>query len=111
MLRKIWEFVWGKNLVVYRLRKALRKLYEGYPTHKYSGYLQRSIQFQQGIKVLEDDKIIKKMGRDPDGNPTHRLLPEGLRLVELWNTERLTLILLDLILFQILLAIDLKFLF
>jgi|TARA_Y100000034_G_C6855381_1_gene388659 hypothetical protein len=42
MLKKIWKFlkriVWGKDLVVYELRKFLRTLYEGYPTHAFFDY-------------------------------------------------------------------------
>ncbi|MBU0977054.1 MAG: hypothetical protein KKD18_01425 [Nanoarchaeota archaeon] len=85
----IKEIILGKKLVVYEQRKALRKLYEGYPTHIFSGYLQKRIKFKEGIRVLEEDGIIKEDGLDPDGEPAHRLTAEGLRLVESWNMERL----------------------
>lgn len=107
MLDKIKQIFFGKKLVVYKLRKALRKLYEGYPTHLFSGYLERDIRLEAGIRNLEEDGIIKRDGLDPDGNPAHRLTGEGLRLVELWNIERLTLIIIILALIEILLIINL----
>jgi len=88
MLKKIWELIWGKNLVVYKLRKYLRKLYEGYPSYWYFGYEDTNRELRAGIPILIEDEIIKKhqtLNR-------YRLTAEGLRLVENWNTERIALI-------------------
>jgi len=113
MLKKIWKFlkriVLGRDLVIYRLRKYLRKLYEGYPTHSFYNY-DLTYEIKTGITRLENDKIIKSTGKH-FGVKMHRLLPKGIRLVELWNMERLTIILLILVLLQILLSINLKFFF
>ena len=106
MLKKIKELIFGRNLVVYRLRKVLRKLYEGYPTHQYTGYLQQEIGFKEGIDNLEEDGIIKQDSIDQNLNPSYRLTANGLRLVELWNTERLTLFILLLALIEIFLWLN-----
>jgi len=86
---RIKHWIRGEKLVVYELRKALRKLYEGYPTHVFTGYLHKSIKLQEGINILERDGIIKKVGSEPDNLAKHRLTVEGLKLVESWNMERL----------------------
>lgn len=87
-------------------------MYEGYPTHSYFGYLERDIKFQLGIDNLEEDGIIRKGGKSPDGRQMYRLTGEGLKLVEQWHAEKInkaTMILSFIILYltvnQIILAI------
>lgn len=110
MLKKIWKFlkkiVWGKDLVVYRLRKYLRKLYDGYPTHAFYGY-EITNEIVEGIQNLKDDKVIKFIGTDENGKDNYRLTAEGLRLVEIWNTEKLTLWVLLILLIEIFIIINL----
>ncbi|MFH1376209.1 MAG: hypothetical protein ABIH25_01100 [Candidatus Woesearchaeota archaeon] len=123
MFKKIWEFIWGKKLVVHKLKKYLRKLYEGYPSHYFYGY-EKIEGIEEGIKHLIEDGIIKgveshtiykrssiktKYGGivlEPVIEQKYRLTAEGLRLVELWNTERLTLLILLLSLTQLLILIN-----
>jgi len=110
MIKKTWKFlkriVLGRDLVVYRLRKYLRKLYEGYPTHYFYGY--EIVQgIEEGIENLIEDGIIKgqefqdghKQGKTPKYGllmfipimkRKYRLTAEGLKLVDNWNIERLT---------------------
>lgn len=107
MLKKISELIFGKNLVIYKLKKYLRQLYEGYPSYWYFGYENIDGELVFGIPTLLGDGIIKHHSTLNE----YRLTVEGLRLVESWNAERLNLILLMFILFQILLTINLKFLF
>ena len=81
-----------RRLAVYRLRKFLRKLYEGYPTRFFFGYEDKH-ELQQGINVLLEDKIVQSASiKDKNGNERYglRIKPEGLRLVEGWHIERLT---------------------
>src|SRR3989344_1878904 len=78
------------QFVVYKLRRALRKMYEGYPTHSFFGYLERDIKFKTGIVNLEQDGLIKRTAKNDEGNESYRLTAEGLRLVESWNVNTLT---------------------
>ena len=77
-----------KNLIVYKLRKYLEKLYEGYPTHAFHGY-EKETEVEKGVKTLEEDKIIKLVYRKNDGVEGYRLTAEGLKLVEQWHNEKL----------------------
>ena len=73
------------KLAVYKLRKYLRKLYEGYPTHSFYGYeVQGGL--EKSLLILEEDGIIKQ----GDNQYSWRLTAEGLRLVESWDIESLT---------------------
>lgn len=80
------------KLIIHELRKFLRKLYEGYPTHFFFGY-ENNTELMGGMNILLEDKIIKiysvkdKVGNDRYG---YRLLPEGIKLVENWNVNKLT---------------------
>ena len=94
-----------KKLVVYKLRKVLRKLYEGYPTHSYFGYIEKDLEFKEAIRVLEEDGIIKNTGKF-QGKDFYRLTSEGLKLVEQWNMERLTNVTIILSLIILLLTIN-----
>lgn len=107
VLKKIFR---RRNLIVYKLRKYLRKLYEGYPTHFFYGYEEIIEGIDKGIQHLIDDGIIKpspeKIHRgfkessiksqygsiilEPVMQSQYRLTAEGLKLVEDWNTKRLT---------------------
>ncbi|MEK6910751.1 MAG: hypothetical protein AABW82_03180 [Nanoarchaeota archaeon] len=95
-----------KNLIVYKLRKYLRKLYEGYPTHFFYGY-EKVEGIEQGINNLLEDGLIKgeefqsgyKQSKTPVYGATmfipiierkYRITAEGLKLVESWNMEKLT---------------------
>ncbi len=95
-----------RNLIVYRLRKYLRRLYEGYPSHFFYGY-EKIDGVEEGIKHLLEDGIIKEQefqsgyeeGRtpvyklrmlSPIMRKRYRLTAEGLKLVDAWNIERLT---------------------
>ena len=108
MLKKIKELFNRRNLVVYKLRKYLRKLYEGYPTHFFYNY-EKINGIENGIKNLIDDGIIigedfqngYKTGKTPVYRLTtfeqiiqkrYRLTADGLKLVEDWNSQRLTFI-------------------
>ncbi|MEK6916006.1 MAG: hypothetical protein AABW89_05705 [Nanoarchaeota archaeon] len=75
----------NNNLVIYRLRKYLRKLYEGYPTHSFYGFEIKE-GLERGLLTLEEDGIIK----EGDDKYSWRLTAEGLRLVESWDIEKLT---------------------
>ena len=94
------------NLIVYKLRRYLRKLYEGYPSHFFYGY-EKVEGVEEGINNLLEDELIKaeefqsgyKHGKTPVyGLNTltpvmerkYRLTAEGLKLVDAWNMERLT---------------------
>lgn len=109
MLKKMKELFNRRNLVVYKLRKYLRKLYEGYPTHFFYGYEDIIEGIDKGIQHLIEDGIIKpspqkiqtgfKEGEtpvykmrtlEPVFQSQYRLTSEGLKLVEDWNTKRLT---------------------
>ena len=99
--------VWKKKKksAVYNLRRYLKKLYEGYPTHYFYGY-EKVENIEEGIQNLLDDGIIKgkefnsgyKQGKSLQGAITlthiikrqYRLTAEGLRLVESWGIEKLT---------------------
>jgi len=82
-----------KNLVVYKLRKYLEKLYEGYPTHAFYEYeYEKGTGIEEGVKILEKDKIIKRESntkKNAEKRDGYRLTAEGLKLVELWHHERL----------------------
>ena len=94
------------KLIVYRLRKYLRKLYEGYPSHFFYDY-EKVEGIEEGIKNLLEDGIIKgeefqsgyKDEMTSDGatmliplmKRRYRLTADGLKLVDSWNMERLTL--------------------
>lgn len=95
-----------KKLIVYRLRKYLRRLYEGYPSHFFYKY-EKIDGVEEGIKHLLEDGIIKeneftkgyKEGETPVYklrtftpiiDKQYRLTAEGLKLVESWNVEKLT---------------------
>lgn len=114
----------AEKLIVYRLRKYLRRLYEGYPSHFFYNY-EKVDGVEEGIKHLLEDGIIKeeefikghKEGETPVSklrtltpiiDRHYRLTAEGLRLVELWNTEKLTWWLLLIAITQILLLINLR---
>ncbi len=105
MFKGIWEFLWGRDLVVYKLRKFLRKLYEGYPDHFFFGY-QNIHNLQAGMNTLENDSIVEHVATNPQGVRGYRIKVEGLKLVETWNTERLTLWGIILSLIILLLTID-----
>lgn len=77
-----------RNLVVYKLRKYLKKLYEGYPTHAFHGY-EHTTQISTGINNLTEDGIIKLIGNNKAGQPCYRLTGDGLKLVETWENEKL----------------------
>jgi len=110
MLKKIWEFlkriIWGKDLVVYKIRKYLRKLYEGYPSHAFYGGYDNDV--RDGLVVLQEDGVVAYAGTDrqTQSQQHFRLTAEGLRLVEIWNTERLTFFIILLTLLEILLIIN-----
>lgn len=92
------------NLIVYKLRKYLRKLYEGYPSHFFYRY-EKIDGIEQGINNLLEDGLIKgeefqsgyKQGKNLDGSTVltpimerkYRLTAEGLKLVESWNMEKI----------------------
>ena len=95
-----------KKFIVYRLRKYLRRLYKGYPSHFFYGY-EKVDGVEEGIKNLLEDGIIKnnefQKGYKQSKSPVYgsimlipimkreyRLTAEGLKLVESWNIERLT---------------------
>lgn len=95
-----------KNLIVYKLRKYLRRLYEGYPSHFFYGY-EKIDGIEKGMKHLLEDGIIKEQefqsGYEEGETPVYklrmlspimskryRLTAEGLKLVESWNVEKLT---------------------
>ena len=101
----------AEKLVVYKLRKYLRKLYEGYPSHFFYGYEKEKEMegIEDGIKHLIEDGIIKEQGftsgYEEGETPVHkmrmlspiiskryRLTSEGLKLVDGWYIERLALI-------------------
>ena len=94
------------NFIVFRLRKYLRRLYVGYPSHFFYGY-EKIEGTEEGVKNLLEDNIIKaeefqagyKQGKTPVYGLTtftpimerkYRLTAEGLKLDEAWNIERLT---------------------
>jgi hypothetical protein len=82
-----YEVRYKRNLIVYKIRVYLRKLYEGYPSHFFSGYEYES-QVDKGIKNLVEDKIIKPIYKNRTLSG-YRLTAEGLKLVESWGIERL----------------------
>ena len=57
MIKELLEIMLGKKLVVYRLRKYLRKLYEGYPSHYFYGY-EKTEGVEKVIYNLIDDGVI-----------------------------------------------------
>ncbi len=112
MLKEIKRLIFGKDLVIYKIRKYLRKLYEGYPSHAFHGY-ENSQEIRDSLVVLQEDKIIAYAGVDRETQklPHFRLTADGLRLIELWNNERLTFFIIILTLLEILLIVNLAILF
>ncbi len=100
---KINEIIFGRDLVVLRLRKYLRKLYEGYPQFFCYGY-DRLHRIDEGVDVLIKDKIIEEVVVPEDRiNKYYRITADGIKLVESWNVEKLTYLIIVLTLIQILL--------
>lgn len=90
MLKKLKEILLGKDLVVYELRKFLRKLYEGYPTHAFFDY-EKGGSLEAGMNLLLKDNIIESVWKEKENKYGFILRVEGLKLVETWNIEKLTL--------------------
>jgi hypothetical protein len=57
----------GRDFIVYKLRKFLKKLYRGYPTCIYFNH-QKFNKFENSMKILLDDGIIKKIWVEKEKN-------------------------------------------